>query len=147
MSSQDSVGIKTITFHLRQAVLPAYSIDVAARLVVRGRSHCAKYQRATGVETPSATKARERTFLSGHAMGLFSAGFPTGAGCALRLLSALRTGFPLPHLGQATTATGRLHCYICNFLRVAQATHQCKSRIGLIHAPFRDSLRIARGGD
>jgi hypothetical protein len=26
------------------------------------------------------------------------------------------------------TATGRLHCYICNFLRVAQATPRCKSR-------------------
>ncbi len=44
--------------------------------------------------------------------------------------------------GQATKATRRLHCYICNFLRVAQATLQCKSRIGCIHAPFRDFLRI-----
>jgi hypothetical protein len=79
-------------------------------------------------QMPSATKAHERAFLSGHAMVLFSAGFPTGAGCALRLLSALRTGFPLPHSGQATKATGRLHCYFCNFSRVAHATLQCKSR-------------------
>ena len=39
-------------------------------------------------------------FLSGHAMGLFSAGFPTGAGRALRSQSALRTGFPLPTRGR-----------------------------------------------
>ena len=31
-------------------------------------------------QVPSATKAHERVFLSGQAMGLFSAGFPTGAG-------------------------------------------------------------------
>ena len=37
-------------FHHRQAVLPAYSIDIAARLVGRRRSHCAKYQRATGIK-------------------------------------------------------------------------------------------------
>jgi len=61
---------------------------------------------------------------------------------SLRFLSALRTGFPLPHSGQATKATGRLHCYICNFSRVAQATLQCKSRIALFLAPFRDFLSV-----
>ena len=128
--------------HHRQAVLPAYSIDIAARLVVRRRSHCAKYQRATGIEMPSATKAHERFFLSGHAMGLFSAGFPTGAGCALTSIRPTNR-LPTSPLGAGHKATGRLHCYICNFLRVAQATLLCKSQKRLIHAPFRDFLRIA----
>lgn len=34
---------------------------------------------------------------------------------------------------------------ICNFLRVAQATLRCKSRNPLIHASFRDLLRITTG--
>src|SRR5579872_4215960 len=49
---------------------------------------------------------------------------------------------PTSPLGAGHKATGRLHCYICNFLRVAQATLLCKSRKRLIHAPFRDFLRI-----
>ena len=50
---------------------------------------------------------------------------------------------PTSPLGAGPKATGRLHCYICNFSRVAQATLQCKSRIALLLALFRDFLRIA----
>jgi hypothetical protein len=77
-------------------------------------------------------------------MVLFSAGFPTGVrGMFCRYLNpTLRTGFPLPFRA-GHKATGRLHCYICNFLRVAQATLLCKSRIALFLAPFRDFLRIS----
>jgi len=95
---------------------------------------------------PSATKAHERVFPLGSCNGFVLCGIPYRGWMRYRLLSALRTGFPLPHSGQATKATGRLHCYICNFLRVAQATLLCKSRKALIHAPFRDFLRIAMGG-
>ncbi len=54
---------------------------------------------------------------------------------------------PTSPLGAGPKATGRRHCYICNFSRVAHATLQCKSRIALFLAPFRDFLRIptARG--
>jgi hypothetical protein len=92
-------------------------------------------------QMPSATKAHERAFLPGHAMGLFSAGFPTGAWMSLRFRPTNR--LPTSPLGAGPKATGRLHCYICNFLRVAQATLLCKSRIALSLAPFRDFLRIA----
>ena len=49
---------------------------------------------------------------------------------------------PTSPLGAGHKATGRLHCYFCNFSRVVQATLLCKSRIGLFQAPFRDFLRI-----
>ena len=56
---------------------------------------------------PSATKAHERVFLSGHAMGLFSAGFPTGAGVRLTLpRPTLRTGFPCPARGRPSRPLG-----------------------------------------
>ena len=52
---------------------------------------------------------------------------------------------PTSPLGAGHKATGRLHCYICNFSRVAHATLQCKSRMALFLAPLRDSLSIATG--
>src|SRR3954453_14433105 len=78
MSSFDSVGIKTITSHLQQAGFPAYSIDITAKVFGPRRSHCAKFQTTTSDKSPHAFRAYKRTRLLGHAMGLFSAGFPTG---------------------------------------------------------------------
>ena len=63
--------------------------------------HGAQYQRTTSTNA-QATRAYERNFLPGHAMGLFSAGFPTGAQLVrLALLQlTLRTSFPLPSSGR-----------------------------------------------
>ncbi len=133
-------------FHHRQAVLPAYSIDVAARLVVRRRSHCAKYQRSTGIEMPSATKAHER--ISSRVMQWVCSLRDSLQGLDELTLPIRPTNrLPTSPLGAGHKATGRLHCYICNFLRVAQATLQCKSRIALFLALFRDFLRIATEGE
>jgi hypothetical protein len=126
--------------HLQQAGFPAYSIDITANVFGPRRSHCAKFQTATSDKSPDAFRAHKRTRLLGHAMGLFSAGFPTGAGNASNATSSNPTNrLPTSHSGQATKATGRLHCYICNFLRVAQATLHCNSRIALFLARFATS--------
>ena len=122
MSSRDSVGIKTVTSHLQQAGFPAYSIDLYNRNFPAAEGRTAqnfKHQPAT--KSPRAFRAHKRTCLLGHAMGLFSAGFPTGVDCAPNATSSNPTNrLPTSPIGQATKATGRLHCYICNFLRVTQ---------------------------
>jgi hypothetical protein len=97
-------------------------------------------------------KGARKGFPLGSCNGFVLCGIPYRGRMSLRILSALRTGFPLPSIqallclkGAGPTATGRLHCYICNFSRVAQATLQCKSRIALFLALFRDFLRITTG--
>ena len=75
----------------------------------------------------SRTRAHERNFLPGHAMD-----------CSLRdSLQGLtlphptqRTSFPLPSIGAGHKGHREALLLICNFSRVAQATLQCKSRIG-----------------
>ena len=58
-----------------------------------------KQQPAT--KSPRAFRAHKKTCLLGHAMGLFSAGFPTGVRVRLTLPHpTLRTGFPLPTRGR-----------------------------------------------
>ncbi len=133
-------------FHHRQAVLPAYSIDIAARLVVRRRSHCAKYQRATGNKC-LAPQRRTKGFSSRVMQWVCSLRDSLQGLDELTLPIRPTNRLPTSPLGAGHKATGRLHCYICNFSRVAQATLQCKSRTGLIHAPFRDFLRITTGNE
>ena len=61
--------------------------------------------------------------------GLSSAGFPTGAqGRDQRF--HLYPNEPASHFPQraGSTATGRLHCCLCNFSRVTQVTQVCKRR-------------------
>ena len=61
--------------------------------------------------------------------GLSSAGFPTGAqGRDQRF--HLYPNEPASHFPQRAghTATGRLHCCLCNFSRVTQVTQVCKRR-------------------
>ena len=146
MSSNDSVGIKLATFPSSAGSFTRL-IDRRSGEVSRPQKVALrKISKSDRHQMPSATKAHERVFPLGSCNGFVLCGIPYRGWMRYRLLSALRTGFPLPHSGQATKATGRLHCYICNFLRVAQATLLCKSRKALIHAPFRDSLRIAMGG-
>jgi len=71
------------------------------RVPSRRRSHCAKFQTSTSDKSPHAFRAHKRTRLLGHAMGLFSAGFPTGVGVRLTLPHpTLRTGSPLPTWGR-----------------------------------------------
>lgn len=127
MSSDDSVGIKLETRHLRQAVLPAYSIDIAARLVSRRRSHCAKYQRATGIKC-LAPQRRTKGFSSRVMQWCCSLWDSLQGLDELTLPIRPTNRLPTSPLGAGPKATGRLHCYICNFLRVAQATLYCKSR-------------------
>ncbi len=66
--------------HLRQAGFPAYSIDLSGEVSRPQKVALRKISNNDQHQVPGATKAHERNFLSGHAMGLFSAGFPTGAG-------------------------------------------------------------------
>ena len=56
----------------------------------------------------------------------------------------LRTGFPLPTRGRPQ-GHREAPLLICNFSRVAQATLQCKSRIGINLRLNRDFLRISTG--
>ena len=101
------VGIENITLHLQQAGFPAYSIDIMAKVFGPRRSHCAKFQTSTSDNSPHAFRAYKRTRLLGHAMGLFSAGFPTGVGVRLTLPHpTLRTGFPLPTRGRPRRPPG-----------------------------------------
>lgn len=132
-------------FHLRQAVFPAYSIDVATEDYPPQKVALRKISKSDRHQMPGATKAHERVFPLGSCNGFVLCGIPYRGWMSLRFLSALRTGFPLPHSGQATKATGRLHCYLYNFPRVAQATLQCKSRIALFLALLRDFLSITTG--
>ena len=75
-----------------------------------------KFQTTTSDKSPRAFRAHKRTRLLGHAMGLFSAGFPTGARGADTATSNNPTNrLPTSHLGQATSATGRLHCSSATF--------------------------------
>ena len=112
------------------------------KIIHRRRSHCAKISNNNQRQIASRISRARKEFPLGSCNGFVLCGIPYRGWMSLRFLSALRTGIPLPHSGQATKATGRLHCYICNFLRVAQATLMCNSRIALFLAPFRDFLRI-----
>jgi hypothetical protein len=74
-----------------------------------------------------AAKARERTYLSGHYNGLFSAGFPTGIRGAIFAASSDPKNCLLTSLsGQALNRPpeGSTALY-CNFLRLAQAILIC----------------------
>lgn len=61
--------------------------------------------------------------------GLSSAGFPTG-GSGLRPTLSPVPNEPASHFPQraGSTATGRLHCCLCNFSRVTHVTQVCKRR-------------------
>ena len=128
-------------FIFGRQVLPAYSIDIAARLVGRRRSHCAKYQRATSIKC-LAPQRRTKGFSSRVMQWVCSLRDSLQGLDELALPIRPTNRLPTSPLGAGHKATGRLHCYICNLLRVAQATLLCKSRIGLFQAPFRDFLRI-----
>ena len=119
-------------FHLRQAVLPAYSIDIAARLVGRRRSHCAKYQRATSIKCLAPLRRTKGVFSSRVMQWVCSLRDSLQGLDELTLPIRPTNRLPTSPLGAGHKATGRLHCYICNFLRVAQATLQCKPRNQLV---------------
>jgi hypothetical protein len=70
--------------------------------------------------------------------GLSSAGFPTGgSGCNQRF--HLYPNEPASHFPQraGSTATGRLHCCLCNFSRVTHVTQVCKRRQTAPCSPLR----------
>ena len=79
-----------------------------------------------------ACETRDESRSSGLAMGLFSAGFPTGDQGHLPHLS-LRTGSCFP-FGSATQLVfpdlarppQKLHCCLNNFLRLSLLTQNCK---------------------
>lgn len=150
MSSSDSLGIDCVNTCLNVLqigrFLPSSLISQQApRASAANHSHKRQsLKERPATKSPRAFCAHRRTRLLGHAMGLFSAGFPTGVNGAPNATSTNPTNrLPTSLLGQAAKATGRLHCYICNFLRVAQASLMCNSRIALFLAPFRDFLRIS----
>jgi hypothetical protein len=89
----------------------------------RRRSHCAKFQTTTSDNSP-AHFARTRGLASWVMQwGCSLRGSQQGSGVRIPLPQSNPTNrLPTSLLGQATQATGRLHCYICNFSRVAQAT-------------------------
>ena len=65
-----------------------------------------KFQTTTSDNSLRAFRAHKRTRLLGHAMGLFSAGFPTGAGSGYRFSSNPTNWLPTSLLGQATRPPG-----------------------------------------
>lgn len=146
MSCQASILSESrLQLHIysRQVFLPIRSTCRWEFPTAEGRT-AQNFKQRPATKSPRAFRAHRKTRLLGHAMGLFSAGFPTGVNGAPNASSSNPTNrLPTSHEGQATKATGRLHCYICNFLRVAHASLMCNSRTALFLAPFRDFLRIS----
>jgi hypothetical protein len=99
VSSHDSQGIKCLT-SLSSAGRFSCLFDRRSGEVSRPQKVAQrKFSKIDTARMPNATKAYEKKFSSGHAMGLFSAGFPTGGGGALSAASAFPTNrlpiFPL----------------------------------------------------
>jgi hypothetical protein len=97
----------------------------------RSRRRAAQNIKDRPAQSACATKARERIYLSGHAMACSLRDSLQGSGTRRSPPHlTLRTSFPLPSSGRPCIlpATGRLHCLhatYCNFSRLAQAALVC----------------------
>lgn len=132
MSSDDSVGIKLATFSSSAGsftrLFDRHSGEVSRPQKVALR----KISKSDPHQMPSATKAHERVFSSRVMQWVCSLRDSLQGLDELTLPIRPTNRLPTSPLGAGHKATGRLHCYICNFLRVAQATLQCKPRNQLV---------------
>ena len=108
MSSRDSVGIKTITFHLQQAGFPAYSIDIAAGNFPAAEGRTAQNFKQQPAIYRLAHFARTRG-LASWVMQWVCSLRDSLQGSRVRFTRprpTLRTGFPLPTWGRPQRPPG-----------------------------------------